>query len=328
MVEAAMERLAAPSSRVVARALWRVFSSLAWTDDQFAVVEALWRGFPDRTRTKALQILALLLTSQRPAVLRLAKSLERTETHLVLPWLFEMQRSVRDPSRRQAMQSIFGVCEAKLRRAVAQPTLPAAPAGQSRYYDVAVRLMGTDEQVRRRFLLRHDTTWRGLHAAIQRASAAWDDALMWAFYRKAGKVLVADAADSDDCLASGSERIATLVEAGHRSFVYVYDFGDNWRLSVAIARNAVLQPGTGAQRLLSGQGAFPPEDCGGMWGFQQLVGAARARKALVSRGAAAAPGDAGLEDDPEDLDDWLDAWRHFDPDVFDFDACKADFDDA
>jgi hypothetical protein len=72
-----------------------------------------------------------------------------------------------------------------------------------------------------------------------------------------------------------------LVEAGHRKFNYIYDFGDNWRVSVTFAAKAVCLPADHTRVLLAGQGAFPPEDCGGAGGHYRLTLAARARAAAA-----------------------------------------------
>ena len=50
-----------------------------------------------------------------------------------------------------------------------------------------------------------------------------------------------------------------------KSFVYLYDFGDGWEHDVE-----VLGPG-GAPGLVEGSGACPPEDCGGVPGYEELL---------------------------------------------------------
>ena len=64
------------------------------------------------------------------------------------------------------------------------------------------------------------------------------------------------------------------------------------------------------QRLLAGERACPPEDCGGTTGYAHLV-------YFVETG-----GDI-RDDDPEGLRAWLGGWR---PDAFDLAVAKATFD--
>jgi hypothetical protein len=51
-------------------------------------------------------------------------------------------------------------------------------------------------------------------------------------------------------------------------FTYLYDYGDGWTHDVE-----VLGPGGDAAGCLDGQGACPPEDCGGPPGYADLLAA-------------------------------------------------------
>jgi hypothetical protein len=67
----------------------------------------------------------------------------------------------------------------------------------------------------------------------------------------------------------------TLLQVVHRqknSFGYDYDFGDSWRHQITIEK--ILPPDIiGAARAicLDGARACPPEDCGGIWGYANLL---------------------------------------------------------
>lgn len=57
-------------------------------------------------------------------------------------------------------------------------------------------------------------------------------------------------------------------------FRYDYDFGDGWRHEIVVEqveRVPVGDPGADAPVCLSGKRACPPEDCGGVWGYEHLV---------------------------------------------------------
>lgn len=49
---------------------------------------------------------------------------------------------------------------------------------------------------------------------------------------------------------------------------YTYDFGDDWRHQLTVLE--LLAP-TALATCLDGAGACPPEDCGGPWGYEQLL---------------------------------------------------------
>lgn len=56
-------------------------------------------------------------------------------------------------------------------------------------------------------------------------------------------------------------------------FDYVYDFGDDWRHRIVVEK--VLAPDDGAAvtvpACVDGRRACPPEDCGGTWGYEELL---------------------------------------------------------
>lgn len=71
-----------------------------------------------------------------------------------------------------------------------------------------------------------------------------------------------------------SVRLYQLADEPGDRFVYVYDFGDSWEHDVVLedmkAAETPLTP-----ICLDGERAAPPEDCGGVSGYAQLVEALR-----------------------------------------------------
>ena len=57
-------------------------------------------------------------------------------------------------------------------------------------------------------------------------------------------------------------RVQKLFEPGLR-FVYVYDFGDNWRHNIRVEKAEPSDASQGPATVLAGERACPPEDCGG-----------------------------------------------------------------
>jgi len=57
----------------------------------------------------------------------------------------------------------------------------------------------------------------------------------------------------------------------NKTFQYVYDFGDDWFHTVKV--EAVIEADSEATypRLLDAEGACPPEDCGGPWGYAHYL---------------------------------------------------------
>ncbi|MGH3865283.1 MAG: plasmid pRiA4b ORF-3 family protein [Pseudonocardiaceae bacterium] len=87
---------------------------------------------------------------------------------------------------------------------------------------------------------------------------------------------------------------------------YTYDYGDGWEHEIVVEAVGVAEPGECYPRCVDGEGACPPEDCGGSPGYEHL------------REVLADPGD----DEHDDMVTWLglNHAREFDPTAFDVEA--------
>ena len=100
-----------------------------------------------------------------------------------------------------------------------------------------------------------------------------------------------------------------LLDFGHHepvSFVYEYDFGDGWEHLVGFERWLTLEPAPRVARCVDGARARPPEDVGGVHGYQSFL---------------------EIMADPrhpehEEMKTW--AGGHFDPDWFDLKMTDGD----
>jgi hypothetical protein len=58
-------------------------------------------------------------------------------------------------------------------------------------------------------------------------------------------------------------------------FVYTYDMGDSWEHAIVLEKRLPVDPNLKYPACLGGERACPPEDCGGIYMFQQLLEAYR-----------------------------------------------------
>jgi hypothetical protein len=63
-----------------------------------------------------------------------------------------------------------------------------------------------------------------------------------------------------------------------QKFRYVYDFGDDWEHEVLLEKILPVEVGVQYPRCLKGKRACPPEDCGGPWGYEDLLKALADKK--------------------------------------------------
>ena len=67
--------------------------------------------------------------------------------------------------------------------------------------------------------------------------------------------------------------VGFLAREGERWFSYVYDYGDNWSCVIVLEALYPALPGVPYPCLDGGEGESPPEDVGGVWGYDELVAA-------------------------------------------------------
>lgn len=181
-------------------------------------------------------------------------------------------------------------------------------------YEFDVRLVGVSPPVWRRFRLDATGTFGDLHRAIQDA-CGWDDAHLFRFATLDGTAIAGSAFDDGFGDAEPAAHTVPLARhfAVHDRCVYEYDFGDSWIHEVTVVDRSA-GPATFIRQLVDGDRAFPPEDCGGLPGYEQCVDVATGRD------------DTSDMYGPRDLDDlreWLGEW---DPEAFDRDQVARWFD--
>jgi hypothetical protein len=151
-------------------------------------------------------------------------------------------------------------------------------AGKDRVliYHLQVVLLGTKPPVWRKLQVPGNANLGWLHAVIQLAMG-WTNSHLHQFRL------------GDDCYSDTShhfaefegdpeileERKFTLQQLAPRekdALGYEYDFGDTWEHAIIVAK--ILPPDASAATTalcLDGAGACPPEDCGGIWGYAELL---------------------------------------------------------
>jgi hypothetical protein len=177
------------------------------------------------------------------------------------------------------------------------------------YLDLEVRLDGVTPAIWRRFLLHDRASFLDLHRAIQDA-CGWEDTHLFAFRDADGTVIagVPDEVGWGDPPPDAAKVRAAVHLRKRWSAAYEYDFGDSWEHTVEV-KEIVTLPERFTRRLLDGARAFPPEDCGGPPGYEDVV-------------AVAAGGEARYHD-TEHLRGWYANW---DPEHFDLAAVQRHFD--
>ncbi len=129
----------------------------------------------------------------------------------------------------------------------------------------------------RRLLVPESITFQRFHQIIQ-AAFGWYSCHLYQFSKTGygDKEIIGIPEEEDDNpffqyskLDSTKIKLSDIFRQVGQKFVYIYDFGDDWTHQITledITEHSIIN-----SELLGGKGACPPEDCGGPWGYQNLM---------------------------------------------------------
>ncbi|MCB8985814.1 MAG: plasmid pRiA4b ORF-3 family protein [Ardenticatenaceae bacterium] len=128
----------------------------------------------------------------------------------------------------------------------------------------------------RRFQVRSDITFRDLHNTLQVVMGWWDShPHLFQF----GELLLTDAETlaewGEGGLRDDTIPLNRLLTVEGTSLTYEYDFGDSWQHELVLEAMLPEEETAVYPRCLAGARACPPEDCGGIWGYEQFLEAIR-----------------------------------------------------
>ena len=66
-------------------------------------------------------------------------------------------------------------------------------------------------------------------------------------------------------------RLRDILQPGKTRIDYTYDFGDNWQHTLIVSDVCAGNAGTAYPRFIAGERDCPPEDCGGIPGFYEML---------------------------------------------------------
>jgi hypothetical protein len=135
-------------------------------------------------------------------------------------------------------------------------------------YQLRVTLIGSAPPIWRQILVPGSVTLQRLHMVLQKAMG-WETSHLHMF--EVGENRYGDPdPEWPDVQDHRGVRLYQAAQEGGR-FIYDYDMGDGWRHAVAVERAYADKTFTGAPTCLAGERACPPEDCGGIGGYAELL---------------------------------------------------------
>jgi len=145
-------------------------------------------------------------------------------------------------------------------------------------YQFKILLQGSKPPIWRRIQVPASYSFYELHVAIQ-DSMGWYDCHLHEFVMKTPTSLMEDRIgipdddgwEDDGVLPGWETELLPYFSLENPKAEYMYDFGDGWAHLITLEKILPAQSGQTYPWCLKGKRACPPEDCGGVWGYEGLL---------------------------------------------------------
>jgi len=168
-------------------------------------------------------------------------------------------------------------------------------------YHLHIRLAGIEPPIWRRIVVPGHLSLYRLHRILQ-VVMGWENSHLHQFIVGKTSYGEPDPEYADARVEMKNDRRAVLFGVAWQEnmhLIYEYDFGDGWRHEITVERIERLKEKEWiVPRCLDGARACPPEDCGGIGGYSDLLEALRNPK----------------QPEHESLREWV--GPHFEPELF------------
>jgi len=175
-------------------------------------------------------------------------------------------------------------------------------------YQIQIALKGFKPKIWRRLLIPSDLLLSDFHKIIQ-TTMGWTNSHLHQFIKNG--IFYTERMVDDDTWGEMNDvdykeiKISDLLKSENEKIIYEYDFGDGWEHDIILEKILPVDDKINYPICVKGKMNCPPEDCGGIWGYSDLLDILKN------------PDDAEYESYIE----WLGG--KFDPEYFDKDEVNA-----
>lgn len=140
----------------------------------------------------------------------------------------------------------------------------------SKILQLKISLMGIRPPIWRRILVEDSISFHKLHNIIQHVMG-WDGYHLYEF-KIAGLSITEPYEDyHDEITDPKSIFLNDVLDAEKKKFNYIYDFGDSWEHTIIVEKILEKETSEKYPGCIGGKRACPPEDCGGIYGYEELL---------------------------------------------------------
>lgn len=148
--------------------------------------------------------------------------------------------------------------------------MPVRQKQPTAIFQLKITLKETKPLIWRRVQTRADTTLEQLQHIIQIAMG-WGGGHLHQFIVGETYYTHPEEAAELEAESTRSTKLNEVVAAAKDRFFYEYDFGDSWVHEIRVEKILPAEEGGRYPVCVAGARACPPEDCGGPWGYDELL---------------------------------------------------------
>jgi hypothetical protein len=141
-------------------------------------------------------------------------------------------------------------------------------------FQLRIDLMGAKPPIWRRILIASNASLYDLHCAIQNAMG-WQNSHLHVFekngvYYAPGDLEEMDFGEGED-MDEKQYTVQDVLPKENETLQYEYDFGDGWAHQIKLEKILLFDPDQALPICIKGRNACPPEDIGGLWGYDGFL---------------------------------------------------------
>ena len=145
---------------------------------------------------------------------------------------------------------------------------------ESSIYQLKITLKNIRPPIWRRVLVPGYYTLRQLYVVIQVAMDGWNGGHLHEFEideQHYGEPPAPGEGWGVAIVDEARVKLSNVVRGEKAKFLYTYDFGDDWQHEILVEKILPVDAKINYPICLKGKRACPPEDCGGSWGYAELL---------------------------------------------------------
>ena len=137
-------------------------------------------------------------------------------------------------------------------------------------YQIQISLKGHTPKIWRRIQLKSDTSLPELHTIIQ-TTMGWTNSHPHQFRKNKEYYSEPSPYDELELIDYLKIKLSDMLKKEKETFQYEYDFGDGWKHKLLLEKILPIDINKKYPVCLAGKMKCPPEDCGGVWGYSEIL---------------------------------------------------------